>query len=161
MQLEIKAESVDFVVSRAPQGMTFVQAAELLAAHLSKRAVPEPVSLSVTTRWGRSEVIAQLGSTTVAGAAGKLLAWAGTLTAVAVTAWRPPESDRVHLTLTSTLTSPVGSVELYVFAATKDGPAWFTDLTCGRRRSVFLAELSSWVATTPSSSALGTPGIPR
>jgi hypothetical protein len=156
MQLEIKTEGVDFVVSRAPQGMTFVQAAELLAAHLSERAVPEPVSLSVTTRWGRSEVIAQLGSTTVAGAAGELLAWAKTLTTVTVTAWRPPESDRVHLSLTSTLTSPAGTVELYVFAATKDGPAWFTDLPCGHRRSIPLTELRHWAATTLSSPVPGT-----
>jgi hypothetical protein len=115
------------------------------------------VSLSVTTRWGRSEVIAQLGSTTVAGAAGKLLAWAETLTTVTVTAWRPPESDRVHLSLTSTLTSPTGAVELYVFAATKDGPVWFTDLTCGHRRSLSLTELRHWAATTTDNLAPGTP----
>jgi hypothetical protein len=115
----------------------------------------------VTTRWGCSEVIAQLGSTTVAGAAGELLAWADTLTAVTVTAWRPPESDRVHLSLTSTLTSPTGTVELYVFAATKDDPARFTDLTCGHRRSIPLAELHRWAATTPRSPAPDTPGILR
>jgi hypothetical protein len=136
--------------------MIFVQAAELLAAHLSERAVPEPVSLSVTTQWGRSEVIAQLGSTTVAGAAGKLLAWAETLTTVTVMAWRPPESDRAHLSLTSILTNPTGTVEHYVFAAIKDDPAWFTDLTSGHRRSVSLTELRSWVATTPRSPAPGT-----
>src|SRR5262245_11637379 len=120
MQLEIKTEGVDFVVSRAPLpkndndgqqktdretgaplhvtelvamhgtgadvikfttsgepkvtelGMTtpttritFVQAADLLAAHLEHHAVPEPVFLTVTTGWGHTEVTAQLRPDTV------------------------------------------------------------------------------------------------
>ena len=135
-------------------GMTFVGAAELLATHLADHTVPEPMSLSVTTRWGRSELTAQLHSTTVPGVASDLLAWVATLTAVTVTAWRPPESDRVHLSLTSALTSPTGAIELHVFGGTADDPVRFADLAPGHRRSVSLAELRNWAATTPDSPTL-------
>jgi hypothetical protein len=138
-------------------GLTFLQAAELLAAHLAEHAVPEPVSLSVTTRWGHSEVIAQVRPTTVPGVAGELLAWVTTLSAARVTAWRPPDSHRVHLSLTSTLTSPTGTVELHVFGGAQDDPVWFAELAPGHRRRVSLVELRSWAATTPTSPALDTP----
>ena len=98
-------------------GMSFVQAAELLAAHLAQHAVPEPVFLTVTTRWGHSEVAAQLRPDTVSEVAGELLAWIDTLTAITITAWRPPESDRVHLSLTCTLTTSAGAVALTVYGA--------------------------------------------
>jgi hypothetical protein len=134
-------------------GLTFLQAAGLLAAHLTEHAVPEPVSLSVTTRWGRSEVIAQLRPATVTGLAGELLTWIDTLAATTVTAWRPPDSDRVHLSLTSTLTGPAGAVELHVFGGTADDPVRFADLAPDHRRRVSLPELRSWAATTPDSPA--------
>jgi hypothetical protein len=142
-------------------GVTFVQAAELLAAHLADHAVPEPVFLTLTTQWGRSDVAAQLRPDTVPQLAAALLTWIDTLPVITVTAWRPPESDRVHLSLTSTLTAPAGAVMLTVYGGAKDhDPIRFADLAPGQRRSVSLAELRTWAADelTTSSPVLDTPG---
>lgn len=145
--------------------MTFVQAAELLAAHLAEHAVPEPVFLTVTTRWGHSEVSAQLRPDTVSDLAGELLTWIDTLTAITITAWRPPESERVHLSLTCTLTAPAGAVALTVYGAAKDhDPVRFATLTAGQRRGVALGELRTWTAGEPTpagSPVLDTPGAGR
>ncbi|MDQ3764580.1 MAG: hypothetical protein M3460_24405 [Actinomycetota bacterium] len=149
------------MINTTPTGMTFVQAAELLAAHLGDHAVPEPMFLTVTTRWGHSEVAAQLRPDTVPTLATDLLAWIDTLTAITATAWRPPESDRVHLSLASTLTSPAGAVALTVYGGAKDhDPVRFADLTAGQRRSVSLAELRTWAAddSTTDRPFLDTPG---
>jgi hypothetical protein len=150
------------MTTTAPTGMTFVQAAELLAAHLDNHAVPEPVFLTVTTRWGHSEVTAQLRPNTVPALAAALLAWIDTLPMIILTAWRPPEGERVHLSLDSTLTGPAGAVALTVYGSAKDdGPVRFTDLTSGQRRSVSLAELRTWAAGEPAttgSPVLETPG---
>jgi hypothetical protein len=146
-------------------GMSFVQAAELLAAHLAEHAVPEPVFLTVTTRWRHSEIAAQLRADTVSDLAGELLAWIESLTAITITAWRPPENERVHLSLTCTLTAPVGVVALTVYGGAKDqDPVRFADLTHGQRRTVSLSELRAWSAgepTTPGSPVLDTPGAGR
>jgi hypothetical protein len=136
-------------------GMTFVQAAELLAAHLADHAVPEPVFLTVTTRWGHSEVAAQLRPDTVSEVAGELLAWINTLPIATASAWRPPESQRVHLSLTSTLTGPAGAVALTVYGGAKDhNPVRFADLKPVERRGVSLSELRTW-ASEPT--ATGSP----
>jgi hypothetical protein len=142
-------------------GMTFVQAAELLATHLADHAVPEPVFLTVTTQWGHSEAAAQLRPDTVPDLAAALLAWIHTLTVITVTAWRPPESQRVHLSLASTLTGPAGAVTLTVYGGAKDrNPVRFADLPPGQRRTVSLAELRTWATgepTTTGSPILETP----
>ena len=85
-------------------GVTFVAAAQLLAAHLADHVLPQPASLIVTTRDRRSEVTVQLDSLTMPMVAVELLAWADTLTTVTIGVWRPPAGDRVHLSLASTLT---------------------------------------------------------
>ncbi|MGH4009795.1 MAG: hypothetical protein ACRDTH_16875 [Pseudonocardiaceae bacterium] len=145
--------------------MSFVQAAELLAAHLAEHAVPEPVFLTVTTRWGHSEVAAQLRPDTVPHLAAALLAWIDTLAAITITAWRPSESERVHLSLACTLTHPAGAVALTVYGAAKDhDPVRFGDLTPGQRRTVSLSELRAWTAGEPTptgSPVLDTPGAGR
>ncbi|MDT7595682.1 MAG: hypothetical protein QOJ06_1228 [Pseudonocardiales bacterium] len=41
-----------------------------------------------------------------------VLAWADTLITVIIQAWRTPAGDRVHLSMTSTVSGPVGTVEL-------------------------------------------------
>jgi hypothetical protein len=142
--------------------VTFVQAAELLAAHLADHAVPEPVFLTLTTRWGRSEVAAQLRPDTVPQLAAALLTWIDTLAVITVTAWRPPEGDRVHLSLSSTLTGPAGAVALTVYGGAKDhDPVRFADLMPGQRHSVSLGELRTWAAdepTTTGSTVLNTSG---
>ncbi|MDQ3762990.1 MAG: hypothetical protein M3460_15475 [Actinomycetota bacterium] len=145
--------------------MSFVQAAELLAAHLAKHALPEPVFLTVTTQWGHSEVAAQLRPDTVSEVAGELLAWIDTLAAITITAWRPPESERVHLSIVCTLTDPAGAVALTVYGAAKDhDPVRFANLKPGQRRGVSLSELRAWAAgkpTTTGSPVLDTPRAGR
>ncbi len=139
-----------------------MQAADLLATHLADHAVPEPMFLTVTTRWGHSEVAVQLRPDAVPHLAAALLAWIDTLPAITVTAWRPPEGERVHLSLASTLTGPAGAVALTVYGGAKDhDPVRFADLTPGQRRTVSLAELRTWATddpTTTGSPVLDTPG---
>jgi hypothetical protein len=93
--------------------------------------------------------------------AAALLTWIDTLAVITVTAWRPPESERVHLSLTSTLTGPADAVALIVYGGAKDDdPVRFADLKSGQRRSVSLAELRTWAAddpTTTGSPVLDTP----
>ena len=141
-------------------GVTFAQAATILATHLADHPLPEPVILTVTTRWRHSEVAAQLRPNTVPDVAGELLAWIDTLTTVSATAWRPPEGERVHLSVTSILTGPAGVVTLEVYGSAEDDPVRFADLRAGQRRSVSLAELRTWAdqPTTTGSSILDTPG---
>jgi hypothetical protein len=59
-------------------GVTLVQAAQLLAAHLADHGLPQPASLTVTTTDRCSEVTAQLDSLTMPMVALELLAWADT-----------------------------------------------------------------------------------
>jgi hypothetical protein len=118
-------------------GVTFVQAAELLAAHLAGHQLPEPSSLTV----------AQVHSATVASVAAQLLAWADTLTTVTAQAWRPPDGDRVHLSIASTLTGPADTVELDVYGGADADPALFSDLAPGEHRTVPLGHLRTWAAS--------------
>jgi hypothetical protein len=108
--------------STPTSGVTFANAAAMFAGHLADHALPEPVSLSVTTSYGDSTVTAQLRGHTVSGVAGDLMAWADTLSLITVEAWRPPERNRVHLSIQGTLTGSAGAVELMVFGAVDYGP---------------------------------------
>ena len=125
-------------------GVTFAQAAAMLAAHLADHTLPEPASLRVNTTGVHSEVMVQLRSTTVPTVVTDLLAWAHTLTTVTVQAWRVPDGDRVHLSIASTLTGPSGTVELDVFGAVDYDPARFAELEAGDRRTVSLGQLRAW-----------------
>jgi hypothetical protein len=127
-------------------GVTFVQAATMLAAHLADHTLPEPASLRVNTIGVHSVVMAQLRATTMPTVVADLLAWADTLTTVTVQTWRVPAGDRVHLSIASTLTGPAGSIELDVFGAVAYDPARFADLEAGDRRTVFLGQLRAWAA---------------
>jgi hypothetical protein len=142
-------------------GLSFAQAADLLATHLTDHDLPEPVSLTLTTRSEQSRISTQLRCTTVPKVAADLLTWADTLSTITVQAWRPPEGERVHLSITSTLTGPTGTIELDVFASAKDDPALFSDLNPDQRRSVSLKELRSWAGPTTSNPALETSQAPR
>ncbi len=129
-------------------GVTFVAAAQLLAAHLADHVLPQPASLAVATRDRRSEVTVQLDSLTVPMVALELLAWADTLTTVTIGAWRPPTGDRVHLSLASTLTGPVGTVNLDVYGAADHNPALIADLEPGQRVALCLGQLRTLADST-------------
>ena len=122
-------------------GVTFVAAAQLLAAHLADHGLPQPASLTVTSSDRRSEVTVQLDSLNVALVAVELLAWADTLTTVTVSVWRPPAGDRVHLSLASTLTGPTGTVNLDVYGGADHNPALIADLEPGQRVALSLGQL--------------------
>lgn len=147
-------------------GATLVQAATLLVAHLADHALPEPVSLTVTTRAGHAEVTAQLPSATVPTVTLGLLTWADTLSAVTATAWRTPERDRVHLAITSTLATSTGTLELHVFGGANHDPLPLADLNLepDERRTVSLEQLRTWAAnasTTTGTPVLDTHRAPR
>lgn len=135
-------------------GMTFVQAAELLAEHLAHHQLPEPASLVVMTRAQRSEGKAQLRCNTLSTVAAQLLAWADTLSTVTVEAWRTPSGDRVHLSIASTLTGSLRAVELDVYGGADHDPVVFADLAAGEHREVSLRQLRAW-ATSASDTTEG------
>jgi hypothetical protein len=127
---------------------SFVQAADLLATHLTDHQLPPPASLTGLTREdGHSELTVQLCSDTLSGLAAELLTWADTLTTITAAAWRPPRGELVHLSITSTLVSPVGIVELEVFGGVSFDRTLFTDLAPGERRRATLAHLRTWVSS--------------
>jgi hypothetical protein len=127
-------------------GVTLVQAATMLAAHLADHTLPEPAALSVNTRDLHSEVMVQLRATTLPTVATDLLAWADSVPVVTVEAWRVLTGDRVQLSIASTLTGPAGTIELDVFGAVDYDPVRFADLTAGDRCKVPLGQLRAWVA---------------
>jgi hypothetical protein len=129
-------------------GVTFANAAAMLAGHLADHTLPEPVSLSVTTSYGDSTVTAQLRGTTVPGVAGDLIARANTLSLVTVEAWRPPERDRVHLSIVGTLIGSAGAVELKIYGVVDFDPVQFADLQAECQGvSLSLGHLRTWAAT--------------
>jgi hypothetical protein len=133
--------------------LALMQAAELVATHLAEHELPEPASLQVMTRAGRSEASAQVHSLTVARVAADPLAWADTLATVTIQVWRPSHGDMVHLSIASTLASPAVTVDLDVYGGADDGPALFADLAPGEHCTVSLGRLRTWAASTT-----GTPG---
>jgi hypothetical protein len=136
------------VITTPPIDMTFVQAAHLLAEHLTDHALPEPASLEVISRAQQSRVTAQVSSRTVPSIAAELLTWANTLTTVTAQAWRPSSGHRVHLSLTSTLSGPAGTVELTVYGGSNHDPALVGELAHGEHRAVTRGELRTWAANT-------------
>jgi hypothetical protein len=132
------------VITTPTIGATFVQAARLLAAHLTDHALPEPASLEVISKAQQSRVTAQVSSRTVPSIAAELLAWADTLTTVTVQAWRPPTGHRVHLSMVSILSGAADPVELTVFGGTDHDPAAVGELAPGEHRVVTLDELRTW-----------------
>lgn len=133
-------------------GVIFAGAAALLAGHLADHDLPEPVALSVTTSYGESTVTAQLRGDVLADVASDLLSWADTLSVVTVEAWRPPERDRVHLSIRGILTGSTDAVELKVFGCVDYEAAHFPDLQpdpC-QGMSLSLEQLRTWAANPPA-----------
>jgi hypothetical protein len=136
------------MTSASPLGTRFVQAAQLLATHVTDHALPEPAVLDVNSKTHQSRLIAQVASGTVASIAAELLAWADTLPTVTVQVWRPPTGHRVHLSMTSTLTGPTGRAELTVYGGLPHDPALLGELAPDEHRAVTLGELRTWAANT-------------
>jgi hypothetical protein len=132
------------MTSTPPLGTRFVQAAQLLATHLSDHALPEPAVLEANSKTHHSRLTAQVSSRTVPSIAAELLTWADTLTMVTVQAWRPTTGHRVHLSLTSTLTGPTGPVELSVYGGAPHDPTLLGELAPDEYRAVTLGELRTW-----------------
>ncbi|MGH3710050.1 MAG: hypothetical protein ACRDRQ_18515 [Pseudonocardiaceae bacterium] len=127
---------------------TFVQAAHLLATHLTEHGLPQPASLEVISTAHRTRLTAQVHFLNVPRIAAELLTWADTLTTVTVQAMRPPSGDRVHLSIASVLSGPAGTVELTIFGGADHDPTLLGDLAPGERRTVTLGELRIWAADT-------------
>ncbi len=136
------------MITTATFAATFVHAAHLLATHLTEHGLPEPVSLEVINTAHRSRLTAQVHFLTVPSIAAELLAWADTLTTVTMQATRPPSGHRVHLSITSALIGPAGTVELTIFGGTAHNPTLVGDLAPGEHRRVTLGELRTWAADT-------------
>jgi hypothetical protein len=135
---------------------TFMQAAHLLAAHLTDHPLPQPASLQVITRAGHSQARAQVHSDTAPTVAADLLAWADTLTTITIQAWRPPHGANVHLSLTTTLTGPTGTIELDVYGGADDDSDLFADLAPDQHWDISLEHLRTWAThatDTPSGGA--------
>ncbi|MGH3845733.1 MAG: hypothetical protein ACRDS0_30545 [Pseudonocardiaceae bacterium] len=54
----------------------------------------------------------------------------------------------MHLSITSALSGPAGTVELTIFGAADHDPVLVGDLTPGGHRRVTLGELRTWAAGT-------------
>lgn len=124
-------------------GLTIVNAAQLMTAHLAHHQLPELASLTMR----RSEITAQVQTHTVPKVAAELLAWADTLSTATSTAWRTLDGQSVHLSITSTLTGPIDAVALEVYGGTGDDPVHFADLQPGEHRDVSLGQLRIWAAS--------------
>jgi hypothetical protein len=143
------------MITTAAIGTTLVQAVHLLATHLVDHALPEPACLEVISRARHSRLTVQVHSMTVPEVATEVLAWADTLTTVTVQAWRTPTGDRVHLSMTSTLSGPAGPVELTIFGGADHDPALIGDLAPGEYRAVTLGELRTWATRRLATSTDG------
>jgi hypothetical protein len=137
------------MTTTSSMGMAFVQAADALARHLSEHQLPDPVVLGVQATGAHSQLRAQLRPVTVAGIAAELMIWADTLGAVTIEVWRVAQGERVQLSITSTLPSPAGGLELDVYGDCAHDPSLITDLPPGGQRTVTLDQLRSWAASTP------------
>jgi hypothetical protein len=72
-----------------------------------------------------------------------LLTWADTLTAITVTAWRPPHGKTVHLDVTGQLPD---TTRVTVYGGVDYTDALFGDLQPGGRHGVALSVLRGWAA---------------
>ncbi|MGH3826309.1 MAG: hypothetical protein ACRDQX_03920 [Pseudonocardiaceae bacterium] len=126
--------------------VSVVQAARLLATHLTVHTLPEPALLELFSQTRQTGARVQVCPWTVHGIAAELLTWADTLTTVTVQSWRPPDGDRVHLSMDSTLSDPAGTVKLTIFGGADHDPALVGALASGEHRAVTLGELRTWAA---------------
>lgn len=125
--------------------MTTAQVAGLVTGHLAEHGLPEPVSVHLSVKvLDQQEARVQVDSLGLADTAGVLLAWANTVTAVALRAWRPASGETVHLDVHSTLAGPGGAVTLLVYGGIAFDPVVFPALEPGQSQPVSLGQLTTW-----------------
>jgi hypothetical protein len=112
---------------------------EVIRAHLAGHQVAAPVSVDLDVLVGR--VTVQLGETGLSAVAGGLLSWANTLTGVTGEAWRVPNGETVHLSVTG---HTVARVAVRVYDAVEYDPIVFPGLVSGGRHAVTPAGLRAW-----------------
>jgi hypothetical protein len=83
---------------------TVINLLDALRTHLDEFDVPTPWSVHLTTYSGGPQVSLQITGREVPEIAAGLLAWADTLTETTAEAWRSPEGDALHLSVTGQLT---------------------------------------------------------
>ncbi|MBV8997383.1 MAG: hypothetical protein JO287_27640 [Pseudonocardiales bacterium] len=93
---------------------TAIDLLEATRTHLCQFEVPHPWSVTINTSLSGRAINVQLDCLEPPEVAAALLAWADTLTAVTAEAWRTPNGDSVHLSVTGHLAN---SALLRVFAA--------------------------------------------
>ena len=83
---------------------TTVDLLDAICAHLAEFELPAISSVHVAASISPPQVAVQLAGHQLPEIAGALLAWADTLVGVTVEAWRVPQGDCVHLSVTGQLT---------------------------------------------------------
>ena len=91
---------------------TAITLLDALRAHLSTFDLPAPWSVNLTLYSGGPNVSLQIVRREVPEVASALLAWAESLTDVTAEAWRTPEGDSLHLSITGHLPAGV-SLRVY------------------------------------------------
>jgi hypothetical protein len=125
------------------------EVARLVIEHLVEHDLPEPASLYLAANLSDgSEIRIQVHGNDLTDTAGLLLAWATTLTGMTLRAWRPEDSQNVHLNIDATLTGPASTVKLTVYGGTLFDAAVFPGLESGQERPVSLGQLTTWAAGT-------------
>ena len=91
---------------------TAVDLLAAISAHLAEFELPPIASVHVIAAMTAPQVTVQLACHDLGDTARQLLAWADTLSEVAAEAWRVPQGDSVHLSVTGLL-SRAASVLVY------------------------------------------------
>ena len=82
---------------------TVIDMLDALRAHLAAFELPELYSVTVITARGERRVSVHLTCDQLPDIASGLLAWAETLTETTAEAWRVPDGDSIHLSVTGQL----------------------------------------------------------
>jgi hypothetical protein len=123
---------------------TFVRLLDTIREHLDTHPVPAQIA-SVEVRINSLDgehAAVHLRTLDLPELAAALLAWADTLTEITATAWRPPDGERVHLSVSGRLGD---NLAVTVYSGVPYTPTVFgTDLQPDGRQSVALGVLRTW-----------------
>jgi hypothetical protein len=91
---------------------TVIDLLDALRTHLNDFELPAPYSVHLTTYAAGAQVSMQLATHHLPEIAAGLLAWADTLTHATTEAWRVPQGDSLHLTVTGELSEGI-QIQVY------------------------------------------------